>query len=63
MLMEFAEKGDLREIISQNQANNTLIKESEIWKVCRHVSEGLKFLHSKNILHMDIKPQNILYTQ
>ena len=35
--------------------------EKEIVKLCRSVMDGLVYLHSKNVLHRDIKPGNVLY--
>ena len=51
--MEYAEGGDLQSISG--------FSEYEIWHVCKGISEGLKFLHDQNIVHMDIKPHNILF--
>ncbi|MCD8291262.1 MAG: serine/threonine protein kinase, partial [Prevotella sp.] len=34
--------------------------ETEIWKFIRDVSSGLAYIHDKDIVHHDIKPDNIL---
>mmetsp|Transcript_48779 Transcript_48779/g.66400 ORF Transcript_48779/g.66400 Transcript_48779/m.66400 type:complete len:109 (-) Transcript_48779:427-753(-) len=36
------------------------ITESQVVKVMRDVCMGLKELHSRDIVHLDIKPENIL---
>ena len=49
----------LRHLISSIQYFN----DSQIREILRDVVSGLKVLHSQNVVHLDIKPENILYSQ
>jgi len=53
--MEYVSGGTLTDVLV-----NSYMNEDEISVVCREVLQGLVFLHSKNIIHRDIKSDNIL---
>lgn len=56
--MDYCDGGSLQQYLqSGNQA--PILREDEIWKVALDVSDGLQFLHGNNVLHLDIKPDNL----
>ena len=59
IVMEYASKGDLSKVIEKHKRDQTRIQEEEIWRVLAHVCRGLKYLHSKNIIHRDLKNANV----
>ncbi|KAJ7788553.1 Pkinase-domain-containing protein, partial [Mycena olivaceomarginata] len=55
IVMEYMDGGALSDILE----NNTM-KEDQISRVCFETCKGVEHLHSKNIIHRDIKSDNIL---
>ncbi|CAD8195628.1 unnamed protein product [Paramecium octaurelia] len=39
---------------------NDWYAEEEVFDILQQIIEGIKYLHSNNILHLDVKPENIL---
>ncbi|XP_065807862.1 striated muscle preferentially expressed protein kinase [Labrus bergylta] len=48
------------EELLERMAKKTTVKEVEIRSSVQQVLEGLRYLHQKDIAHLDIKPENIL---
>ncbi|KAL4431664.1 hypothetical protein ABPG74_017293 [Tetrahymena malaccensis] len=60
IVMEYCEQGDLENFI-KNQMGRPLA-EKKIWKFFFQIAEGLLELHTRNILHRDIKTMNLFLT-
>ena len=59
--MELLEGGSLKDLIIQRylDKNDYLFLEEECAMIIKGIFEGLKYLHSINITHRDIKPGKI----
>ena len=59
--IKYEEGGDLKQKI-ENQKNE-YFKEEEILDWFIEICEGMNYIHSKNIIHKNLKPQNIFLTK
>ncbi|EGC30459.1 hypothetical protein DICPUDRAFT_90051 [Dictyostelium purpureum] len=59
ILMDYCALGSLNDVM---QSIGKTLKEREIALICQQALQGLVYLHSKQIIHRDIKAANILLT-
>ncbi|XP_020820094.1 serine/threonine-protein kinase 17A [Phascolarctos cinereus] len=60
LVLEYAAGG---EIFDQCVAEREdAFKEKDVQRLMRQIVEGVSFLHAHNVVHLDLKPQNILLT-
>jgi len=58
IVMEYCSLGSLRDMIRKEKITSTFV-----WKWMKTLTETLQFVHEKKIIHHDIKPDNILFTE
>jgi len=54
-ILEYARYGSLRDLVQKQSINNNTFK-----SIIEEIAFGLETLHKSNILHLDLKPSNIL---
>lgn len=56
MVVDYADMGPL----AKESFKVTAIDENRARNIFQQIGEGIKYIHSKNVIHRDIKPENIL---
>jgi hypothetical protein len=55
LILEYMKRGDLMQIMGDKPMGD-----NDVWDIMRQIIRGLKYLHDNNIVHGDLKPQNLL---
>ena len=63
IVMEYYAGTNLKEFIDKNIKNNKLIEENKLYNIIKQICIGIKEIHNNNIIHKDIKPENIFMNE
>lgn len=63
IVMEFADGGDLSSAVQKRKAEHNPWTEEEVMRIFVQICLALRHVHNANILHRDLKSQNIFLTQ
>jgi NIMA (never in mitosis gene a)-related kinase len=62
IIMEYAEGGDLQQLLRRHRSVRKHFAEETLWRFCTEMCSALACLHSKGIVHRDLKPLNVFLT-
>ena len=60
MQLEFCNLGNLQSLVNYLRSSNTSIPLKELCNLILQVAHGLSYIHMSGLIHLDIKPSNIL---
>jgi len=56
---EFCDGGSLDQKLTDARRDGQVFSEEELHRLLLHIGKGLKYIHSRQLVHLDIKPANI----
>eukprot|EP00940_MAST-03C_sp_MAST-3C-sp2_P002787 g2787.t1 len=61
--MELCQRGNLEDFLNAVLVEGKMIPEGTIWSWASHIASALNHIHSANVVHLDVKPQNVFLTK
>ena len=62
IVMELAEGGSLGDLIEDTRGTVSRLDGARVRQIVTQIARGIQHIHSRRMLHRDIKPHNILLT-
>ncbi|PNH07020.1 Serine/threonine-protein kinase Nek7 [Tetrabaena socialis] len=62
IVLEWAEAGDLGQVIKERQEAGAAFTAEQVWAQFQQVCNALKHMHDRRMMHRDLKPSNIFVT-
>jgi len=59
IVMEYCEGLDLRRFIDEHKKKNKFLEKELIYQIISDICLGIKEIHNKNLIHRDLKPDNL----
>ncbi|KAA6366620.1 MAG: hypothetical protein EZS28_037853, partial [Streblomastix strix] len=63
LVLEFCAGGDMRHYIDDMKKKGTMISNEKAWEVIAQLNSAMNQLHKNQIIHADMKPDNVLFTE
>ena len=60
--LELCERGSIKAFMGSLQRRGIALPENTFWIWVGHMAQGLRYIHACGIIHLDIKPHNLLLT-
>lgn len=58
--LDLAEKGSVKDLLIDLSVHGRVVSDSTVWHILHDVSSGLAHIHANGLVHLDIKPANLL---
>ncbi|CAG9330070.1 unnamed protein product [Blepharisma stoltei] len=63
LIMDYAEGGDLQQLLLKHRLRKKNFNEKELWRFANELCSAVSYLHSRKIIHRDIKCHNVFLTK